>query len=69
MYKYVQGRVDAIRKWGEHVEEMIFNKLGLLPNQANPAVYSGIFKGPAVILGQHLKGVFHASPDYFAPKY
>jgi hypothetical protein len=42
MFKFVQGQVDASRKWGEHVEEMNFNKLGLLPNHADPGVYSGI---------------------------
>jgi hypothetical protein len=34
MYKFVQGDVDASCKWGEHVEEMIFQELGLLPNCA-----------------------------------
>jgi hypothetical protein len=52
MYKFVQGRVDASRKWGEHVEEVIFKELGLLPNRADPAVYSGIFQGDQVILGR-----------------
>jgi hypothetical protein len=31
MYKFVQGRVDASHKWGEHVEELIFDELGLCP--------------------------------------
>jgi hypothetical protein len=31
---------------------MIFNKLGLLPNCANPAVYSVIFQGHPLILGR-----------------
>jgi hypothetical protein len=31
---------------------MDFNELGLLPNCANPAVYSGIFQGHPVILGR-----------------
>jgi hypothetical protein len=52
MYKFVQGRVDASRKWGEHVEQVIFNELGLLPNRADPAVYSGIFQGQPIILGR-----------------
>jgi hypothetical protein len=52
MYKFVQGRVDASRKWGEHVEEVIFKELGLLPNRADPAVYSGIFQGHPIILGR-----------------
>jgi hypothetical protein len=52
MYKFVQGRVDASRKWGEHVEEVIFKELGLLPNRADPAVYSGIFQGHPLILGR-----------------
>jgi hypothetical protein len=55
MYKCVRGRVDASRKWGveashkwgEHVKEVIFKDLGLLP-----AVYSGIFQGHPIILGQ-----------------
>jgi hypothetical protein len=52
MYKFVQGYVDTSHKWGgEHAEEMIFNKLGLLLNQADPAVYSDIFQGHPVILG------------------
>jgi hypothetical protein len=50
MFNFVQGRVDASRKWGEHVEEVIFKELGLLPNRADPAVYSGIFDGHPVIL-------------------
>jgi hypothetical protein len=49
MYKIVQGRVDAIRKWGEHLEVVIFNELCLLPNRADPAVYSGIFCGHPII--------------------
>jgi hypothetical protein len=32
MFKFVQGRVDASRKWGEHVETVIFTDLGLLLN-------------------------------------
>jgi hypothetical protein len=52
MYKFVQGRVDASRKWGEHIEAVIFTDLGLLPNRADPAVYSGIFQGHAIILGR-----------------
>jgi hypothetical protein len=52
MFKFVQGRVDASRKWGEHIEAVIFTDFGLLPNRADPAVYSGIFQGNAVILGQ-----------------
>jgi hypothetical protein len=52
MYKFVQGRVDASRKWGEHVEGVIFKDLGLIPNRADPAVYSGIFQGKPVILGR-----------------
>ncbi len=52
IYKFVQGQVDASRKWGEHVEEVIFKELGLLPNRADPAVYSGIFQGHSVILGR-----------------
>jgi hypothetical protein len=52
MYKFVQGRVDASRKWGEHVEEMTFKELGLLPNRADPAVYSGMFQGHPVIIGR-----------------
>jgi hypothetical protein len=51
MYKFVQGRVDASIKWGEHVEEVIFNELGLLLNRADPAVYAGIFQGHPIILG------------------
>jgi hypothetical protein len=38
MYKFVQGRVDVSPKWGEHVEEMIFKELSILPNRAYPAV-------------------------------
>jgi hypothetical protein len=52
MYKFVQGRVNASCKWGEHVEEVIFNDLGLLQNCADPAVYSGIFQGHPIILGR-----------------
>jgi hypothetical protein len=52
MFKFVQGRVDASRKWGEHVEEVIFKELGLIPNRADPAVYSGIFQGHPLILGR-----------------
>jgi hypothetical protein len=52
MFKFVQGHADASRKWGEHVEELIFEDLGLLPNQADWAVYSGIFQGHPVILGR-----------------
>jgi hypothetical protein len=52
MFKFVQGRVDASRKWGEHAEEVIFKELGLLQNCADPAVYSGIFKGHPIILGR-----------------
>jgi hypothetical protein len=51
MYKFVQGQVDASRKWGKHVEEVIFKELGLLPNRADPVVYSGIFQGHPIILG------------------
>jgi hypothetical protein len=38
-------------KWGENVEEVIFNELGLLSNDADPAVYSGIFQAHPLILG------------------
>jgi hypothetical protein len=51
MFKFVQGHVDASQKWGEHVEEMIFQEIGILPNRADPAVYSGIFQGHPVIIG------------------
>jgi hypothetical protein len=37
MFKFVQGRVDASHKWGEHVEEVIFLDLGLIPNHADLA--------------------------------
>jgi hypothetical protein len=52
MFKFVQGRVDASRKWGEHVEEVIFKELDLLPNRADPALYSGIYQGHPLILGR-----------------
>jgi hypothetical protein len=39
------------QKWGEHVEEVIFKEIGLLPNRADPAVYSGIFQGHPIIFG------------------
>jgi hypothetical protein len=33
-------------------ESIIFKDLGLIPNRADPAVYSGIFQGNPVILGR-----------------
>jgi hypothetical protein len=47
---FVQGRTDASRKWGELIEEFIFNDLGLLANRADLCVYSGFYKGKPVIL-------------------
>jgi hypothetical protein len=52
MYKFVQGRADVSRKWGEHVEAVIFKELGLVPNRANSAVYFGIFQNHPVIIGR-----------------
>jgi hypothetical protein len=51
MYKFVQGCVDVSCKWGEHVEDIIFDDLGLLLKCTDPAVYSGIFQGHLIILG------------------
>jgi hypothetical protein len=50
MFMFVQGQTDASRKWGEMIEEFLFNKLGLLPNRADPCTYSGIYKDKPVIL-------------------
>jgi hypothetical protein len=57
MFMFVQGRTDASRKWGEMVKEFLFNKLGLLPNRADPCTYSGIYKSKPVIL-------CHATDDF-----
>jgi hypothetical protein len=51
MFKFVQGRVNASRKWGKHVKVVILNELGLVPNCADSAVYSGIFWNHPVIIG------------------
>jgi hypothetical protein len=37
------------RKWGEHIEEVIFYELGLLLNLADPALYTGIFRHPLIL--------------------
>jgi hypothetical protein len=50
MFMFVQGQTDASLKWGEIIKEFLFNELGLLPNQADPCTYSGIYKSKAVIL-------------------
>jgi hypothetical protein len=57
MFMFVQGRVDASRKWGELVESVIFDDLGLIPNSADPAVYTGFFNHKPIILG-------HATADF-----
>jgi hypothetical protein len=52
MFMFVQGQTDASRKWGEMVEDFLFNKIGQIANQANLCTYSGIYKGKPVILCQ-----------------
>jgi hypothetical protein len=50
MFMFVQGRTDASRKWGELIEDILFTKLGLLANRADPCTYSGIYKGKPIII-------------------
>jgi hypothetical protein len=46
---FVQGQTDTRQKWGEMIEEFLFNEIGL---RADPCTYSGIYKGKPVILCQ-----------------
>jgi hypothetical protein len=50
MNAYVQGRVDASRKWSILIEKRIFTDLKLTPNRADPSVYSGHFQGSPLIM-------------------
>ena len=44
MFAFVQGRTDASRRWSELVEDVIIRELKLVPNRADPCVYSGHVK-------------------------
>ena len=78
MFMFVQGRVDASRKWGELVESVIFDDLGLTPNRADPAVYTGFFNKKPVILGRatddflcicHDEATYHAMVAVFEKRW
>ncbi len=75
---FVQGRVDASCKWGELVESVIFDDLGLVPNCADPAVYTGFFNHKPVILGRatddflcicHDEATYHAMVAVFEKRW
>ncbi len=38
MFAHVQGRRDASREWGQHIDQVTFDKLKLLPNRADTAL-------------------------------
>ena len=41
MFAHVQGRKDASREWGEHVEKVLCGgQLGLIKNRADQCIYS-----------------------------
>ncbi len=39
MFAHVQGRKDASREWGKHIDEMIFHELKLTSNRADQCSY------------------------------
>jgi hypothetical protein len=52
MFKMVQGRVDASRKWQELIEKILLHKshgLCVSPNRADPCFYTGLIDGTPVL--------------------
>ena len=52
MFAHVQGRKDASREWGQHIDQVIFDELKLMPNRADSCIYQGIMQGHLVILAR-----------------
>ncbi len=52
MFAHVQGRKDASREWGQHIDEVIFDELKLIPNCADHCIYHGIVKNSLVMIAR-----------------
>jgi hypothetical protein len=55
MFKMVQGRVDASRKWQELIERILMHKdhgLCLVSNRADPCFYTGTIDGSPVLISR-----------------
>jgi hypothetical protein len=55
MFKMVQGRVDASRKWQELIEKILMHEdhdLCLKSNRADPCFYTGLIDGSPVLVGR-----------------
>ena len=52
MFAHVQGRKDASREWGEHIDKVICGELGLVKNRSDQCIYQGIINTHHVIMAR-----------------
>ena len=52
MFAHVQGRKDASREWGEHVDKVLCGQLGLIKNRTDQCIYQGTINQCHVILAR-----------------